>query len=88
MITAPGQFSGYSSSIKPNSSCMSAARQVLDREVWVIAQNVYFFHTGTEKNWGGHTYFGRIGGHSFYTENYGGRSSTYGHTAGAVYAPV
>ncbi|HWS30151.1 MAG TPA: cell wall hydrolase [Clostridia bacterium] len=78
VITAPGQFTGYSASIKPNSACISAARQVLDWEVWVIPQDVYFFHASSDPddkgNWGTHKYCTRIGAHVFYTENYGGRN--------------
>ena len=76
VITASGQFSGYSSSIRPDSACISAARLVLDYEVWVIPQNVYFFHVSryVGKDWGGHEYCDKIGNHCFYTENYGGRN--------------
>jgi len=76
VITAPGQFSGYSKSIKPTSASMYAARQVLDKEVWVIPQNVYFFNSSkpSGEDWGGHTYYTAIGGHCFYTENYRGRN--------------
>jgi hypothetical protein len=76
VITAPGQFSGYSPSIRPTTASMNAARQVLDMEVWVIPQNVYFFRSGTSsgEDWGGHTYYTAIGGHCFYTESYRGRS--------------
>ncbi|MPM80545.1 hypothetical protein SDC9_127592 [bioreactor metagenome] len=78
VITAPGQFTGYSSSTKPNAACISAARQVLDEEVWVIPQNVYFFHSNKGlaegESWGTHRYYARIGVHAFYTENYGGRN--------------
>lgn len=76
VITASGQFSGYSSSIRPNSSCKSAARQVLERQVWVIPQNVYFFNSDRTpgENWGSHKYYGQIGNHCFYTESYSGRS--------------
>jgi len=74
VILAPGQFTGYSSSITPGAACMAAARQVLEKEVWVIPQDVYFFHAGAGRHWGGHTYYARIGGHCFYRESYGGRS--------------
>lgn len=76
VITASGQFTGYSSSIKPSSACKSAARQVLEKEVWVIPQDVYFFHSNRPagEDWGGHKYYGTIGGHCFYTESYSGRN--------------
>lgn len=76
VITASGQFTGYSSSIKPSSACKSAARQVLEKEVWVIPQDVYFFHSKRPagEDWGGHTYYGKIDGHCFYTESYRGRN--------------
>lgn len=76
VITAPGQFSGYSKSIRPTSAAKYAARQVLDREVWVIPQNVYFFNSNRQagEDWGSHTYYAAIGGHCFYTESYRGRS--------------
>lgn len=76
VITAKGQFTGYSSSIKPSSSCKYAARKVLDDQVWVIPQNVYFFnsHKPEGESWGSHPYYKRIGGHNFYTHRYSGRS--------------
>ncbi|MHB1314443.1 MAG: cell wall hydrolase [Christensenellales bacterium] len=76
VITASGQFSGYSPSIKPSIECRSAARLVLEKEVWVVPQNVYFFRAnapGTE-NWGSRTFYKKIDGHYFYTYNYSGRS--------------
>ncbi|MEN6470589.1 MAG: cell wall hydrolase [Clostridiaceae bacterium] len=76
VITAPGQFSGYSASIRPSSACVYAAKQVLEKEVWVIPQNVFFFQSNKPagENWGGHTFCVKIGGHCFYTESYSGRS--------------
>lgn len=78
VITAAGQFTGYSASIRPDSACKYAARQVLEKEVWVIPQNVYFFHSNSNlsdgENWGTHKYYARIGVHAFYTENYRGRN--------------
>ncbi|HVI40348.1 MAG TPA: cell wall hydrolase, partial [Anaerovoracaceae bacterium] len=52
VILSPGQFTGYSSSITPGAACMAAARQVLEKEVWVIPQDVYFFHAGAGRHWG------------------------------------
>ena len=75
VITASGQFSGYRSSIKPSSSCMSAAKKVLDFEYWVIPQNVYYFRaTSSTSNWYAHDFFKKIGGHVFYTDYYRGRT--------------
>jgi hypothetical protein len=76
VITASGQFTGYSSSIKPSSACKIAARQILERETWVIPQNVYFFHSNRPEgeDWGSHAFYKKIGGHCFYTHNYRGRN--------------
>ncbi|OQB23881.1 MAG: Cell wall hydrolase CwlJ [Firmicutes bacterium ADurb.Bin182] len=76
VITAPGQFTGYSSSIKPSSSCKAAARQILEREQWVIPQNVYFFHSNRPEgeDWGSHKFYKKIDGHCFYTHPYSGRN--------------
>lgn len=77
VITARGQFTGYSSSIVPSRSCRSAAQLVLDYEVWVIPQNVYFFnsHKPAGQDWGRHKFYKRVGGHNFYTDRYWGRSN-------------
>ncbi|MGI5849235.1 MAG: cell wall hydrolase [Christensenellales bacterium] len=73
VVTAPNQFA-YNSNTKPSSSAKSAARDVLDFEVWVIPQNIYFFRaTSSTSNWGSHSYAMSIGGHSFYSESYSGR---------------
>lgn len=76
VVTAPNQFTGYSSSIRPCSNCKSAAALVLQRENWQIPQNVYFFHSNRPEgvNWGSHKFYKKIGGHCFYTESYSGRS--------------
>ena len=76
VIKAPGQFSGYSSSIRPNSSCKSAAKRVLQDQVWVIPQDVYFFNSDRAEgeDWGGHTFYKKIDGHCFYRESYSGRN--------------
>ena len=76
VIKASGQFTGYSSSIHPSSSCKSAARQVLEKQVWVIPQDVYFFNSDKPagENWGGHTFYAKIDGHCFYRESYSGRN--------------
>jgi hypothetical protein len=75
VITAAGQFSGYKSAIKPNRECLVAARLVLQYEVWVVPQDVYYFRAGAQEgvDWGGHTFYKKIGGHCFYRESYYGR---------------
>lgn len=88
VVTAPGQFTGYSPSIRPNAACISVARQVLDYEVWVIPQHVYFFHSKKGlpdgENWGTHKFYKRIGMHAFYTESYRGRNRS-GKIPSALY---
>ena len=76
VIKASGQFTGYSSSIRPNSSCKAAAKQVLEKQVWVIPQDVYFFNSDRPagQDWGGHSYYTKIDGHCFYRESYSGRN--------------
>lgn len=75
VIKAPNQFTGYSSSIRPNSSCFSAAKQVLEKEVWVLPQDIYYFHSNKSEgeNWGSHRFYAKIGAHCFYRESYSGR---------------
>lgn len=77
VVSAPGQFSVYNrvKDSSPSSSAKRAARAVLDNELWVIPQNVYFFKSSGsgEGDWGRNKYYDRIGGHSFYTYNYSGR---------------
>ncbi len=89
VITASGQFTGYSSSIRTDSACISTARQVLDKEVWVIPQNVYFFQSDKPagEDWGSHKYYAQIGGHCFYTESYRGRNRN-GEIPPALYERV
>ncbi len=74
VITAPGQFA-YNPNVKPTSSAKKAARYVLQDEVWVIAQDVYYFRSGAPSgtNWGSHEFYTKIGGHCFYSHSYGGR---------------
>ncbi len=76
VIKAPGQFTGYSSSIRPNSSCKSIARRVLQDQEWVIPQDVYFFNSERPEgeDWGGHSFYKKIDGHCFYRESYSGRN--------------
>lgn len=78
VVTAAHQFSGYKSTIVPSSKCKIAARKVLDFQVWVVPQNVYYFkaYGSVGTNWGSHKYYTKIGGHYFYTHRYGGRSNT------------
>ena len=79
VVTAPGQFSGYKPT-NPTTGCISAARWVLDWERWVIPQDIYFFKAGGSEgvDWGGHTFYKKIGGHCFYRESYSGRRKNAG----------
>jgi spore germination cell wall hydrolase CwlJ-like protein len=73
VVSKPGQFA-YNPNTKPGYASKLAARQVLDFQVWVIPQNVYFFKVASNKaNWGSHAYVFNIGAHAFYTASYGGR---------------
>ncbi len=76
VITAPGQFAyARHKDRKPKSSAKAAARDILDNQHWVIAQNVYFFRSGSgEGDWGSHPFYKKIGGHCFYTHRYSGRN--------------
>ena len=78
VVTASGQFSGYKSTIIPSSKCKIAARKVLDYQVWVVPQNIYYFkaYGAAGVDWGSHKFYKRIGGHNFYIHRYGGRSNT------------
>ena len=79
VVTASGQFSGYKST-NPTTGCISAARWVLDYEVWKVPQDVYYFRSARRYSslkgqaWGGHTYYCELGGHFFYRESYSGRT--------------
>ncbi len=76
VITRPGQFAyAGRENRKPASSSKRAARAVLDDELWVVAQDVYYFRSGVEAgvNWGSHKFYKKIGGHCFYTHSYSGR---------------
>lgn len=73
VVTRPGQFA-YNPNTKPGVASKIAARNVLDFQVWVIPQNVYFFKVDSSKsNWGSHAYVFNIGAHAFYTASYSGR---------------
>ena len=75
VLTAPNQFA-YNSNVKPSSAAMTAASEILDYELWVIPQNIYFFRaTSSTDNWGSHAYSLSIGAHAFYSERYSGRGS-------------
>ena len=78
VVTASGQFSGYKPTIVPSSKCKIAARKVLDYQVWVVPQNIYYFKASgvVGVDWGSHKFYKRIGGHNFYIHRYGGRSNT------------
>jgi spore germination cell wall hydrolase CwlJ-like protein len=73
VVTRPGQFA-YNESTRPGVASKIAARNVLDLQVWVVPQNVYFFKVSNSKsNWSSHVYQFNIGAHAFYTANYSGR---------------
>ena len=75
VVSAPNQFA-YRTSVKPDSACKRAARDVLAYEKWVIPQNVYFFKVSSSKgDWGSFRFYTKIGAHAFYEYNYYGRSS-------------
>ncbi len=79
VVTAPSQFA-YNSGTKPGVAAKIAARQVLDYEVWVVPQDVYFFRAVYKfkhlegQAWGSHKYYEKIGGHYFYRHSYAGRA--------------
>ncbi len=76
VITRPGQFAyAGREDRKPSSSSKRAARAVLDDQLWVIAQDVYYFRSGApaNENWGSHKFYKKIGGHCFYRHSYSGR---------------
>lgn len=73
VVAAPNQFA-YNPGTKPNIAAKIAARQVLDYEVWVIPQNIYYFRVSQSKNnWCGKYEF-NIKAHAFYSNSYSGRS--------------
>lgn len=73
VVTRANQFA-YSPGTKPSPASKIAARQVLEREVWVIPQNIYYFKVSSSKsNWGSHKYEFNIGAHAFYSHSYSGR---------------
>jgi hypothetical protein len=73
VVTRPNQFA-YSV-VTPLPVCLRAARDVLDNEVWVLPQDVYFFRAvESRSDWGRHRYYKHIGATAFYRENYAGRS--------------
>ena len=74
VVTCPYQFC-YRASVRPSADCLRAARDVLEREVWVVPQNTYFFKSYRNKsNWGSHAFWARIGNTAFYRDSrYKGR---------------
>ena len=78
VVSAPGQFSVYNrvKDSSPSSSAKRAARAVLDFETWEVPQDVYFFKSSGsgDGDWGRNKFYGRIGGHAFYTYGYSGRN--------------
>jgi len=89
VVSAPGQFSPYArvkdlSASQINSTSKRAARAILEKELWVIPQDVYFFRSAGRyrdlkgQNWGSHAYYDEIGGHFFYRHRYSGRKRDAG----------
>ncbi len=73
IVTAKNQFA-YNPNTRPSMAAKSAARYVLDYEVWKIPQNIYYFKvSGSKSNWGSHVYQFNIGRHAFYSHSYSGR---------------
>lgn len=78
VVTRPNQFC-YNPSVRPMAICVKAAREVLEDEVWVIPQNVYYFRAVENRgNWGKHIYYRHIGATAFYRDFYSGRSNSAG----------
>ena len=81
VISAPKQFSPYNKykdlpASQISSSAKRAARAILDKQLWVIPQDVYFFKSSSAQegvDWGSHPYYGKIGAHAFYRHAYSGR---------------
>lgn len=68
VVTRPNQFS-YSAVTKPDAACVAAARDVLEREVWTVPQNTYFFRaTSSKSDWGRHDYWAHVGSQAFYRD--------------------
>lgn len=80
-VVTKSQFSGYN----PDSTtsgpvyrkCLEAARWVLDWEVWVIPQDIYYYERAQEEYFYG-TFYNKIGNHCFYRTAYSGRSRNKG----------
>ncbi len=74
VVSAPGQFA-YNPSVVPTRAAKTAARMVLQDEVWVVAQDVYYFRSGAAAgvDWGSHPFYKKIGNHCFYSHSYSGR---------------
>ena len=76
VVKRPNQFC-YSPAVQPSTECMQAARDILEREVWVVPQNTYFFRASASRsNWGSHDFAVRLGRTAFYRHSYAGRSNT------------
>jgi len=73
VITQSGQFTGYKSTINPSRECLVAARLVLQYEVWVIPQNIYYYQRAQRDYWYG-SFYKKLGDHCFYQTPSLGRS--------------
>lgn len=73
VIFRPGQFSVADDreeflTIKPNSSALSAAKQVFNDGLRVLPSNVMYFRSArSSKSWGKRTYYATIGGNHYYS---------------------
>lgn len=78
VLSAPGQFTPWKTYQKNGvpsgqywSKAKKAARAVLDKELWVIPQDVYFFKRGSGA--GSNVLYKKIGNHNFFRRGYSGR---------------
>ncbi len=71
-----GDFA-YNADTVPRQASIDAARTVLDKEVWKVPQNTYYFKT-SGGSWRTFKLFGSIGNHYFYTADYSGRHNGSG----------
>ncbi len=78
VLSARGQFTpwdNYQKKGTPSGTYWSrakrAARAVLDKELWVIPQDVYYFKRGSAA--GSNVFYKKIGNHNFFRHSYRGR---------------
>lgn len=78
VLSASGQFTPWNTYQKNGvpsgeswSKAKRAARAVLDKEVWVIPQDIYYFKRGSAE--GNNVFYKKIGNHNFFRRGYSGR---------------